>query len=66
MSWFLLLQRRWIIGPMGGYVRLDDTAMLAQMDMRGIKRKKRATLLDGLMIMENAALKILKADEKQQ
>lgn len=38
---------------------MDDAAIQAQMSMRGIKKEKRIEILEGLMAMENAALKIL-------
>lgn len=56
----MALQRRWVVSEMNGhYCRLDDQAILAQMDMRGIKKKHRAQLLDQLLVMESAALEIL-------
>lgn len=56
----MLLQRRWVTSEMSGhFVRLDDQAIAAQMEMRGVKRKKRAALLAALMIMESAALEEL-------
>jgi len=58
------MQRRWIVGAWGGYQRLDDQAIVAQMRARGIKKKKRIELLDGLLIMEAAALEILNRDKK--
>lgn len=55
-----MLQRRWVISEMSGhFVRFDDQAIAAQMEMRGVKRKRRKTLLDALMVMESAALKEL-------
>lgn len=60
VGWFMRMQRRWVVSEMSGhYVRLDDTAVAAQMDMRGVKKKHRAKLLDQLMVMESAALEIL-------
>ncbi len=44
---------------MGGMIRFDDVAIHAQMNIRGTKKNKRVEILDGLMTMENAALKIL-------
>lgn len=59
INWFLHMQRRWVISMGGGYQRLDDQALLAQMKLRGVKKKRRAVLLDQLMVMESAALEIL-------
>lgn len=60
VGWFMSLQRRWIVdGMTGQYRRFDDQAMLAQMQLRGIRKKRRAALLDQLMIMESAALEEL-------
>lgn len=60
VGWFLMLQRRWVISETNGvYIRLDDQALAAQMEMRGVQKKKRARLLDDLMIMEAAALEEL-------
>ncbi len=62
VRWFLILENRWLIGPGGGYMRIDDQAIHAQMSLRGVTKKRRIELLDGLMIMERAALKLLNAD----
>ncbi len=62
VHWFLMLQRRWVYGAMGGVIRMDDAAILAQMNIRGIKKNKRIEILNGLMTMENAALEILNGD----
>lgn len=60
VQWFLMLQRRWVVSDMSGkFLRIDDHAVLAQMEMRSIKRNRRKTLLDELMLMESAALEIL-------
>lgn len=60
VEWFLRLRRRWVTSEMGGaYLRLDDQAIHAQMEMRGVKPKRRARLLDELMTMEEAALEKL-------
>lgn len=65
VGWFLLMQRRWVVSEMSGcYQRLDDQALQAQMQMRGIKNKHRAKLLDQLMVMESAALEVLNKPEK--
>ena len=57
VRWFMRLQRRWVISENSGVrIRLDDQAIQAQMEMRRIKKKHRAKLLDALMIMETAAL----------
>jgi len=55
----MLLQNRWVTSEMSGFVRLDDQAIAAQMEMRGVPKKKRARLLDDLMVMESAALEEL-------
>lgn len=55
-----MLQRRWVTSEITGhFVRLDDQSIAAQMEMRGVPKKKRARLLDDLMIMETAALEEL-------
>lgn len=59
VHWFLMLQRRWVYGAMGGIISFDDAAIQAQMNIRGIKKNKRIEILNGLMTMENAALEIL-------
>lgn len=60
VGWFMALQRRWVMSEMSGqYLRLDDAALLAQMELRGVKKKHRAELLDQLMHMEAAALEVL-------
>lgn len=65
IGWFLLMQRRWVVSEMSGhYVRLDDAAIEAQMQMRGVKKQHRAQLLDELMTMESAALEVLNKPEK--
>lgn len=57
---FLTLNRRWLISEMSGiYLRLDDQAIKVQMELRGIKKKRRVTLLNQLMTMESAALEEL-------
>jgi len=48
----------------GQYRRLDDQALLAQMELRSVKKKRRAELLDQLMVMESAALEVLNKPEK--
>lgn len=53
------MQRRWVVSDTGHRLRFDDQAIAAQMNMRGVKKKKRAALLDALMHMESAALKEL-------
>lgn len=56
----MMLQRRWVVSETNSiYIRFDDPAIAAQMEMRGVPKKKRARLLDALMIMESAALKEL-------
>lgn len=65
VGWFMLMQRRWQVSEMSGqYRRLDDGALLAQMELRGVKKKHRARLLDELMTMESAALEVLNKPEK--
>ena len=59
VAWFMRLQRRWVVGQMGGYIRLDDQAIHAQMALAGVKKKRRASIMDGLLVMEAAALEIL-------
>lgn len=63
IGWFLLMQRRWQVSE-GHYLRLDDAALLAQMELRGVKKKHRTRLLDELMTMESAALEVLNKAEK--
>lgn len=64
LNLFLNLNRRWLIAEMSGsYLRLDDQAIKVQMELRGIKQKHRAKLLDQLMAMESAALEILNKAE---
>lgn len=59
------MQRRWVVDGMSGqYRRLDDQALLAQMELRSVKKKRRAELLDQLMVMESAALEVLNKPEK--
>lgn len=59
MGWFIAMQRRWVVSDLGHRLRFDDQAIAAQMSMRGVKKKKRAELLDALMGMESAALEEL-------
>ena len=49
---------------MGDLLRFDDSALNAQMQMRGIKKKKRNFLLAGLMIMENSAITYIADNQK--
>ncbi len=59
LTWFLRLERRWIVGAMGGLLRFDDAAILSQLEIYGIKRKKRQQIHRGLMIMEGAAIEVI-------
>lgn len=59
VGWFMAMQRRWIVSDTGHRQRFDDQAIAAQMQLRGLPKKKRARLLDALMIMESAALEEL-------
>lgn len=61
-GWFMRLQRRWVRGAMGGFIRLDDAAIQSQFDIYNVKRKQRPRLFDDLLIMETAALEILNAE----
>ena len=65
IGWFMLMQRRWVVDGMSGHhQRLDEGALLAQMELRRVKKNHRAALLDQLMVMESAALEVLNKPEK--
>lgn len=57
--WFLRMQRRWVVDAAGCLARLDESALRAMMDMDGVRRRKRAQLLDELMVMESSVLEFL-------
>lgn len=64
LNLFLALDRRWLVAEMSGsYLRLDDQAIKTQMELRGIKKKHRAKLLDQIMTMESAALTVMNKAE---
>lgn len=64
-SWIFFLQvsTQWIVaaGGMGGlfYVGLQRNCIESEMNMRGIKKAQRLTLIDDLYIIEHAALAVL-------
>lgn len=53
------LQCPWRFAPMGGVVGLDYVQVRAAMNLSGIKRKRRAALLDDLLVMAEAAKLLL-------
>lgn len=58
VTWLLMLRDRWLVSPSGRLLRMDDQAILAQMEMRGVRRRDRPGLLQRLMDMEAAALSV--------
>lgn len=50
------VERQWIFTPGGRLFGLDHARVEATMRMLGIRRKRQARLLEGLRVMEGAAL----------
>ncbi len=59
LTWFLRLERRWVVGMMGGLLRIDDSAILAQFEIYCVKHRLRKNIHRGLMIMESAAIEVI-------
>lgn len=56
---FLRLQTQWVVGGMGGAIGLNYQSVAVVMDILGIEGK--AAALDGLQVMERAALAVINA-----
>jgi Phage related hypothetical protein (DUF1799) len=64
---FLLVSSQWVVGGMGGVVGLSYPSVETIMNLRGIPRKQRWELFEGVQAMEFAALEVMneKAREKK-
>lgn len=62
LLFFLNVSTQWnVVAGMGGlfYIGLNHTAIESEMNMRGIRKQRRAQLCDDLLMMERAALPLL-------
>ena len=59
VSLFLALRTQWRVTGFGRVLGLDYPSVVAAMDLRGVKRKRRGELFHQLRTMETAALGVL-------
>lgn len=57
---FVALSTQWRLAPMGGPVGLDNAAIPPTLMLMGIGRKRWAEIFERLMVMEGAAIGVMR------
>lgn len=62
--WFTRLWRRWVFNQLNGQrIRIDEQAALTHLKIAGIKKKRRRTIMEDLLAIEPAVLKVLSREQ---